>query len=169
MHSVYFDSVRDIIVLYKSEKGLKNLRECPNTIEAYKKEDIRSNPYRRLADNFLKYEDDASIKENNEDYYFYKYLKSLSDDTEYDFPLKNGEFISVEINLFKPYESISDKVIIVHPRWHLLVSCYAYIDVIYNHCDDIFQKKTSINPPLRKKYYCKSMNIWMDECKNDSE
>ena len=52
MHRVYFDSVRDIINLYKSEKDLKQLRECSNTIKAYKKENIKNNPYRSLADFF---------------------------------------------------------------------------------------------------------------------
>lgn len=163
MANVYFDSVEDIINRYKNEMNLKELKQCTETIKAYQKEDVRKNTYRNVASNFTKYENDESISENNDDYYFYMYLKNLPDTKKYKFPLKKGDFLTVDIDVLKPYEWISDNEKIIHPRWHLLVSCYAYIDARYNHSYDKFAKEISSTFKLKKSYPCKTMKTWMKE------
>ena len=160
---VYFDSVEDIINKYKNKVNLKELKQCTETIKAYQKENVRKNTYRSVADNFVKYKNDKLLTENIDDYYFYMYLKNLPDITKYKFPLKKGDFLTVNIDMLEPYEWISDNEKIIHPRWHLLVSCYAYIDAKYNHSYDEFAKKISGRLKLQKKYPCKTMKIWMSE------
>lgn len=52
----------------------------------------------------------------------------------YVFPLKNDRYLKVEVDLLQPYDyELKD---IVNPKWHLLVSYYAYKDVAFNHADD---------------------------------
>lgn len=160
----YFDNVNDNIQNYSSGK-IKPLKDCTETIFLLKKENKSCNPYIKLANNFLRYEE--GIKEDTGDWYFYKYLKTLDNDKTYNFPLKNGEFIDVEVDLFKPFDpELQD---LVNPQWHLLVSSYAYIDAAFNHMDNIYAQKINeknhwtSRKPIIKNFRNKSLSMWMKE------
>lgn len=168
----YFDSVKDIIKDYSSE-NIKLLEECIETIKLLKSENEDGNPYILLAKNFEHY-NNLSEKELDEekqidDWYFYKYLKSLGYNHKYSFPLKNGKTIEVSVDLFNPYYSKSQDLL--NPQWHLLVSYYAYIDAAFNHTYNKYANKIkdkngwTTRKPIRRKFSSKSLSTWLKEAK----
>lgn len=79
----YFDSVKDIIQDYSLD-NIKSLKDCVGTIQLLETENVDDNEYIKLAKNFVKYEN--GVEGDNDDWYFYKYLKSLGYDEKYIFP-----------------------------------------------------------------------------------
>ncbi len=158
---IYFDKAKYKIEQYSDEKFLKPLRECIETIAIYKEEKPRDNQYRFLAENFKKYKANNKYTEETDDWYFYKYLESLDNHHQYKFPLENGDFITVNIGLLNPYESETG---IINPRWHLLVSWFAYMDAAYNHFDNEYASKIMyIKAKPNTPCHCKSLKKWEEE------
>lgn len=120
-----------------------------------------NNPYILLAYKFLWYE--SGGKDETGDYYFYKYLKERKDNNSYSYPTKTGT-IEVSVELFKPFSDLNKGV--VNPRWHLLVSHYAYIDAAFNHPNNEYAKNIAkLNGWKRKNtnFSCKSLKQWISE------
>lgn len=158
---VYFNKVKDKIEQYSDEKFLKPLKECKETLAIYEKEICGVNSYRKLAENFKKYKANNKYTGETDDWYFYKYLESLGNHHQYKFPLEHGDFITVNIDLLNPYDSDTG---IVHPRWHLLVSWFAYIDAAHNHSDNKYAKKIKdIKAKPCTQYNCNSLKKWKEE------
>ncbi|WP_418968506.1 hypothetical protein [Alloscardovia omnicolens] len=167
---MFFDSVQDILKLYGGS-GLKPLGECIEFLEAYNSEAEKGNPYRALARSFEDFAgrtaDQIDEHIDSDDYYFYKYLENLEDKNHYTFPLSNGENICVEINVLDPYENVNGQRII-SPRWHLLISYYAYKDAAFNHMTDEYASQIrGIKGKLSKTFRCRSLNAWMREVANN--
>lgn len=161
---VYFDNLD--IEKYAEAERLKPLSQCSETIRLYEKENRSKNPYRKLAERFKKYEENINdiYEEDGDDWHFYRYLKSLGDDNHYKFPLKNGKYITVTIDLFKPYLNI-DGIDVVDPRWHYLVSWCAYIDAAHNHKDNEYAKEIkNIKSKPSTNIRCNSLKKWKVEC-----
>lgn len=135
-----------------------------------------NNPYVLLAYKFLWY--NAGGEDNTGDWFFYKYLKSLGYKDHYEFPTKEGN-ITVNVKLFEPF--VNQKEGIINPRWHFLVSFYAYLDAAFNHPDKKFAKDIAVKNSWyaagtkcpddsdekiwkRKTTYfnCKSLKMWLD-------
>ncbi len=160
---IYFDKVENEIKKYSDEKTLTPLSECRETIEIYNNEKTSSNPYRKLAKKFEEYKANSNYIEDDNDWYFYKYLKSLNNHDQYNFPLENGTFITVNIDLLEPYVSV-DGENIIHPRWHLLVSWFAYIDAANNHPDNEYASKiNNIKGKPWTAVKCESLKKWKEE------
>lgn len=160
----YFDSVQDIIKEY-SDGHIRPLRECCETIKAYRAENEKSNPYRLVAANFEKYNNSTAGQDESDGYYFYEYLKSLGKDDEYSFPLKNGKIVTAKVNLFEPYEDIGNGEKIIKPQWHLFVAYYAYLDAAYNHLENHILEKTGWNYKDLKREVNRTINLWIQEAR----
>lgn len=164
---IYFDNLD--IEKYAKAEIVKPLSQCSETIRLYEKENRSKNPYRKLAERFKKYEENINntYEKDGNDWYFYKYLKSLGDDNDnnYKFPLENGDYVTVTIDLFKPYLNI-DGIDVVDPRWHYLVSWFAYIDAANNHKDNEYAKEIAdITSKPSTNIRCNSLNEWKNECR----
>ena len=165
----YFDSVADIILLYSHGTKVKELGECAETLAEIEKERIGregNNPYIALAKKIIEYK--KGTIEDCEDWYFYKYLDSLENKKLYRFPLQNGEYIEIGIDLLEPFYDESKEII--DPRWHLLVSYYAYIDAAFNHPENVYSQKIlektgwTTRKPLRRNFSNnKVLDAWMSE------
>lgn len=163
MVMIYFDYVKENIIKYSLGK-IKTLDECVETKKLLEKEKKAYNPYIELSENFLKYEKGET--EDSGDWYFYKYLKSLGKENVYVFPLEDGNYVIAKVDLFKPYDSLTN---LLNPQWHLLVANYAYIDAAFNHNDDIYvskirkKNKWIKNKRVLKFFTNKVLSEWMKE------
>jgi hypothetical protein len=162
MKELFFDSERYDLELYSSGK-LRPLHKCQDTINAYRNENYGDNGYRKLADDFVKYNECKNIDscDKNENWYFYKYLKSLPNDNKYQFPLKDGSTVTVNVELLNPYNDVVTDM--VDPKWHLLVSYYAFYDAVYNQSDNVFASNISKIPKPFFAIKCKSLLTWKNE------
>lgn len=166
----YFDNVKDNILNYSLD-NIKPLKDCIETIKLLETENADNNEYKKLAENFVKYENRLEKdSEESDDWYFYKYLKSLGYDEKYIFPLKDGGKVEAKVYLFKPFDS--DLKNSVNPLWHLLISYYGYIDAAFNHNDNEYAKKITekngwkISKPITKEFKNnKVLFEWMKEAK----
>lgn len=162
---IKFDSVRKVIDDYSDGEKLKILSECTKTLNKYKDEKRAYNEYRKTAENFEKYKKNEGVEYEEDDYYFYMYLKGRENKSQYQFPLENGEFLTVNIDLLNPFDLEEKNV--VNPRWHLLVCYYAYKDAAYNHQNDDYAKEIDKNKIKRRLYKSFKKNkvlcTWMDE------
>jgi hypothetical protein len=176
MCKLYFDDVEGIL---KACNTAKPLSDCGDVLCLLKDEKIQGNPYRLLAEKFQKYNAEKFQKynsgedgsENDDDWYFYKYLDSLKDKDQYNFPKKDGTYITVHIDLLNPIDK-SIKLVegngkvteFIDPKWHLVVAYYAYKDAKFNHTDNEFARKIrgEINNRLNKKFKSKVLTLWME-------
>ena len=159
MIELYFDAVSDILTLY-SKWDLIPLADCKETIELYKRERKNGNPYRELAEDFEAYK--KGKKEDKSNWYFYKYLESLDNKMQYQFPLDKGGTVTINVDFLNPYSNEVEGMI--DPKWHLLVSYYAYKDAAYNHMDNEYANQiTAITNDLYRKFRCKTLSSWMIE------
>lgn len=168
MCKLYFDNVKDILEACNTAKPLS---DCGDVLCLLKDENIQGNPYRLLAERFQKYNEGAKCTENDDDCYFYQYLNSLEDKMHYNFPIKDGTFITVKIDLLDPIDK-STKLVegngkvteFIDPKWHLVVAYYAYKDAKFNHTDNEFASKISdgINRRLNRKFKSEVLKLWME-------
>lgn len=158
------------IIKYNSPK--KTLNECRRTIELILNENEKTNPYILLARVFELYKQGA--EEEHADCYFYKYLKSISNKNIYTF-LIEGKEIKVDIDIFNPFVEVeydNEKISIIDPKWHLMISYYVYKDATYNHEDhEIASKIKEMRDKPSKKFgfKCKSLKMWMQEAFEEIE
>lgn len=171
-----FDSVKNTIKAY-SDGGIKSLQKCTETIatlveekKAYEEQGAVSNPYLALADNFKKYNE--GFLEDRDDCYFYKYLESLENTTEYVFYFKDDEVVKCPINLLNPFITVIKKdgsgLDLVNPAWHLIVAHYAYLDAAFNHDDSKYAQWITIKNGWEREhkklnFNCKSLRTWKAE------
>lgn len=159
-----FTSQKKIIKDYQKPK--KELKDCKETLEILIEEDKKNNPYIVLGRVFELYKQGA--KEENADWYFFKYLESLETKEQYTFSIEETKII-VPIDLLNPFIEIndsSDKQKIINPQWHLMVSYYAYIDAMYNHDSNEYAKKIKEmpgHPSGRFGFRCRSLKKWIEE------
>lgn len=111
----------------------KSLECFPQTLETYKKESEKNNPYRKLAENFEKYNNQGI--DDSADYLFYEYVKNNTQCGTYKLPISELESIEIKIDFLHPF-TVIDGFKYIDPRWHLLVSYCMYLDAAYNHIDD---------------------------------
>lgn len=168
MEKLYFDTVEDILTACNTAKPLS---DCGDVLCLLKDEKIQGNPYRLLAERFQKYNEGEKCTENDDDCYFYQYLNSLEDKMHYNFPIKDGTFITVKIDLLDPIDK-STKLVegnekvteFIDPKWHLVVAYYAYKDAKFNHPDNKFASKISneIKSGLNTKFKSEVLTLWME-------
>ena len=178
MCELYFDNVKDILEACNTAKPLS---DCEDVLCLLKDEHIQGNPYRLLAERFQKYNEDAKCKdakckdakctENDDDCYFYQYLNSLEDKMHYNFPIKDGTFITVKIDLLDPIDK-STKLVegngkvteFIDPKWHLVVAYYAYKDAKFNHPENQYASKISnkIKKKLNRRFRSGVLKLWME-------
>ena len=168
MCKLYFDKVEKIL---KACNNAKPLSDCGDVLCLLKDEKIQGNPYRLLAEKFQKYNSGEDGSENDDDWYFYKYLDSLKDKDQYNFPKKDGTYITVHIDLLNPIDK-SIKLVegngkvteFIDPKWHLVVAYYAYKDAKFNHTDNEFASKISndIKGGLNTTFKSKVLTLWME-------
>lgn len=168
MCKLYFDNVKDILEACNTAKPLS---DCGDILCLLKDEKIQGNPYRLLAERFQKYNEGEKCTENDDDCYFYQYLKSLKDTTHYNFPKEDGTYITVDIDLLNPIEKsiklveCNEKVTeFIDPKWHLVVAYYAYKDAKFNHSDNQFASKISdeIKSGLNRTFKSGVLKLWME-------
>lgn len=94
---------------------------------------------------------------------------SLENKNQYSFSIDKTKII-VDIDVLNPFIEIddtNDKIQIINPKWHLIISYYAYIDAMTNHDENIFAKKIKEMPghPSNKfsTIKCKSLSKWIQE------
>lgn len=158
----FFDEV-ETLIKQSSNGNVRPLKDCPNTISSYKKENKSSHEYRELAFKFKQYCE--GVNDESADYYFYKYLKSLKKENEYEFPLKNDRVVTAKVDIFNPFEIINGEEII-KPQWHLLIAAYAYLDVAYNHPEsEVLERTGWDNKQLIIDWKGKNntINTWLEE------
>ena len=164
MCKLYFDKVEKIL---KACNNAKPLSDCGNVLCLLKDEKIQGNPYRLLAEKFQKYNSGEKGSEKDDDWNFYNYLNSLEDTTYYNFPKKDGTYITVDIDLLNPTKLVegNGKVTeFIDPKWHLVVAYYAYKDAKFNHTDNEFARKIGgdIKSGLNTKFKSKVLTLWME-------
>ena len=168
MCKLYFDNVIDILEACNTAKPLS---DCGDVLCLLKDEKIQGNPYRLLAERFQKYNAGAKCTENDDDCYFYQYLKSLKDTTHYNFPKEDGTYITVDIDLLNPIDKSiklvegNEKVTeFIDPKWHLVVAYYAYKDAKFNHPDNKYASKISnkIKKKLNRRFRSGVLKLWME-------
>ena len=168
MCKLYFDNVKDILEACNTAKPLS---DCGDVLCLLKDEKIQGNPYRLLAERFQKYNAGAKCTENDDDCYFYQYLKSLKCKKQYNFPKEDGTYITVKIDLLNPIDKSiklvegNEKVTeFIDPKWHLVVAYYAYKDAKFNHPDNQYASKISdeIKSGLNTKFKSKVLTLWME-------
>ena len=168
MVKLYFDRVEGILTACNSAKPLS---QCGDVLGLLKDEKIQGNPYRLLAERFQKYNAGAKCTEKDDDCYFYQYLNSLKDKMHYNFPKKDGTYITVNIDLLNPIDKSiklvegNEKVTeFIDPKWHLVVAYYAYKDAKFNHADNKFASKISdgINRRLNRTFKSEVLKLWME-------
>lgn len=129
----------------------------------YSQRDFRSNEDAKCKD--------AKCTENDDDCYFYQYLNSLEDKMHYNFPIKDGTFITVKIDLLDPIDK-STKLVegngkvteFIDPKWHLVVAYYAYKDAKFNHPENQYASKISnkIKKKLNRRFRSGVLKLWME-------
>ena len=171
-----FDGVKDIIEKYSDGK-INPLDDCENTIRAYLEENGKNNQYRKLADRYKKYNDiwlkDEVIFEdcNCADKLFYLLLrnKCRMNTYVYEFPLSDGNTVTANVDVFNPFRKVTFKgqtIEMINPQWHLLISYYAYIDVVFNYADneELFKLTGwSRRKPIRRSFTNNVLKTWMEE------
>lgn len=97
------------------------------------------------------------------DWCFYNYIKKEAEKNPSSYTFRDGK--KVEINILNPYVtthySNGKAVEIIHPRWHLFISYFAYKDAIILKKDNIHEK-TKISEKMGN-IKCPSLNAWLNE------
>ena len=150
--------LEDIKILNGQNFEIKD--KCYEYVQAEMKK--LNNPYILLAYKFVLYNN--GIQDQTEDYDFYKYLKTLNNAFEYSFPISENEKITIKVDLFNPFLNFEKGII--DPKWHLLVSCFTYIDAALNHDNEYseaIRKKTGWTAKKKIFFSCASLNEWVEE------
>ena len=168
MCKLYFDNVKDILEACNTAKPLS---DCGDVLCLLKDEKIQGNPYRLLAENFQKYNSGKGGSEKDDDWNFYQYLKSLKCKMQYNFPKKDGTYITVKIDLLNPIDKSTKSVEsngkvseFIDPKWHLGVAYYAYKDAKFNHPENQYASKISnkIKKKLNRRFRSGVLKLWME-------
>lgn len=168
MEKLYFDTVEDILTACNSAKPLSQYEDV---LCLFRNEKINGNPYRLLAEKFQKYNSGEGGSKNDDDWNFYQYLRSLKCKMQYNFPKKDGTYITVKIDLLNPIDksikSVEDNekaTEFINPKWHLVVAYYAYKDAKFNHTDNQYASKISdgIKKRLNRTFKSEVLKLWME-------
>lgn len=163
----YFGSesiVKILSLISKTEQF--SLDTKSNCYELIKRDvDNLNNPYVLLAYKFVLYNN--GIEDDTADYMFYNKLKEMDDNLEYSFPISENDVRKVRVDIFNPFIDFRNGII--DPKWHLLISCFAYIDVVYN-CDSEkeIQCKVGWSDHKRICFRSKSIQEWIKELEDYS-
>lgn len=171
-------TIKDLICFYSAQPD--DMANCPITLK-YVLSHIDKSGYIPLADIFEA--GGNKKKKNDDDMAFYDYMCSLVYKNKYIFDSE----VQARVKIFEPIFKYKDSNL-YSQKWHLLVSLYAYLDVVNNKNVDLDETKKKIfeNSSVNKKrkiymsekiqgkdkywqlinkqgYSCRPLKLWMAE------